>query len=104
MAVRKRSWTTRKGEQKTAWIVDYRDQNGKRHIETFDRMKDADAREATVRVNIRQGTHVAPSETITVAAAAQQWLARVKAVRRNSTRSTCASTSCHASAGSNWRS
>jgi integrase len=79
MAVRKRSWTTRKGEQKTAWIVDYRDQNGKRHIETFDRMKDADAREATVRVNIRQGTHVAPSETITVAAAAQQWLARVKA-------------------------
>jgi integrase len=82
MAVRKRSWTTRKGEQKTAWIVDYRDQSGKRHIETFDRKKDADAREATVRVNIRQGTHVAPSETITVAVAAQQWLARVEAAGR----------------------
>ena len=82
MAVRKRSWTTRSGEQKTAWVVDYRDQNGKRHIETFDRKKDADAREVTVRVNIRQGTHVAPSETITVAEAARQWLARVAAAGR----------------------
>jgi integrase len=79
MAVRKRAWTTRKGEQKTAWVVDYRDQGGRRHIETFDRKKDADAREATVRVNIRQGTHVAPSDSITVAAAAQQWLNRVEA-------------------------
>ena len=79
MAVRKRVWMTRKGEQKTAWVVDYRDQGGKRHIETFDRKKDAEAREATVRVNIRQGTHVAPSDSITVTAAAQQWLKRVEA-------------------------
>ena len=49
MNSRKRVWTTRKGEQKTAWVVDYRDQGGKRHIETFDRKKDAEAREATVR-------------------------------------------------------
>jgi len=79
MAVRKRAWTTRKGEQKTAWVVDYRDQSGKRHIETFVRKKDADAREAQVRINIKHGTHVAPSESITVAEAAQGWLEEGKA-------------------------
>jgi integrase len=81
MAVRKRSWTTRSGEPKTAWVVDYR-LNGKRHIETFDRKKDADAREAQVRVNIKQGVHTAPSDTVTVAEAARQWLARVEAAGR----------------------
>ena len=32
MSVRKRTWTTRKGEMKEAWVVDYADQNGKRHL------------------------------------------------------------------------
>jgi integrase len=82
MSVRKREWITRKGECKQAWIVDYIDQNGKRHIETFQRKKDADAQEAKVRVDIGKGVHVAPSESPTVAAAAQQWLARVKAEGR----------------------
>ena len=35
MAVRKRTWTTAKGEQREAWVVDYRDKQGDRHIETF---------------------------------------------------------------------
>ena len=35
MSVRKRTWTTSKGEQKEAWIVDYIDQDGERHIQTF---------------------------------------------------------------------
>jgi hypothetical protein len=42
MSVRKRKWTTRSGETKEAWIVDY-SQDGERHIETFKRKKDADA-------------------------------------------------------------
>src|SRR6516225_9786310 len=73
MSVRKRSWKTRQGETKEAWIVVY-SHNGKRHIETFDRKKDADARQAQVRVNIKSGVHVAPSETPTVQQAAEQWL------------------------------
>ena len=48
MAVRKRTWTTAKGEQREAWIVDYRDRQGDRHIETFARKKDADAKHAEV--------------------------------------------------------
>jgi integrase len=86
MSVRKREWVTREGESKEAWIVDYIDQRGKRHIETFQRKKEADARHAHVRVDIGKGIHVAPSESITVAAAAKNWLDDVKA--RDAERST----------------
>ena len=43
MSVRKRRWKTRKGEERIAWVADYTDQNGDRHIKTFARKKDADA-------------------------------------------------------------
>src|SRR5262249_54316478 len=42
MSVRKRKWTTRSGEVKEVWIVDYT-ADGKRHIQTFKKKKDADA-------------------------------------------------------------
>src|SRR5262249_8844117 len=73
MSVRKRVWTTRRGERKEAWIVDYAI-NGNRHIETFERKKDADAREAEVTVNIGKGTHIAPSTTPIVREAGKLWL------------------------------
>jgi hypothetical protein len=38
--------------------------NGKQHIETFERKKEADARHAQIKVEIKQGTHVAPSTSI----------------------------------------
>jgi integrase len=79
MSVRKRKWITRLGEAKEAWIVDYTDQQGERHIETFERKKDADARHSTIRVNVRQGTHVVPSSSVTVAVAAENWLKRAEA-------------------------
>ena len=78
MSVRKRTWTTRKGEQKDAWIVDYVDQQGDRHIETFAKKKDADARHASVTVDVDKGTHTAASKSITVAQAAQDWLKYVE--------------------------
>ena len=74
MAVRKRTWTTAKGEQREAWVVDYRDKQGDRHIETFDRKKDADARHAEVSVGVRSGLHVAPSKSKTVAEAGDLWV------------------------------
>jgi integrase len=82
MSIRKRKWVTRRGEAKEAWIVDYTDQQGDRHIETFERKKDADARHATVKVNVRQGIHTAPSKSETVAEAAERWLNRVEAEGR----------------------
>jgi integrase len=79
MSVRKRIWKTRKGEIKEAWIVDYIDQDGKRHIETRARKKEADARAAQVRIAIGKGTHVVPHDSITVKEAAENWIKRAKA-------------------------
>src|SRR6266404_4816568 len=75
MSVRKRTWKTSKGEQREAWIVRYADAQGHRHIATFERKKDADEYQATVRVDVRKGTHVAPSKSATVAEAGKLWLA-----------------------------
>ena len=75
MSVRKRKWTTRSGEDREAWVVDYTDQQGERHIETFERKKDADARHADVTVDVKAGVHVAPSKSVTVSEAAALWLA-----------------------------
>src|SRR5439155_21321575 len=78
MSVRKREWTTRQGEPRQAWIVDYSDQQGARHIHTFARKKDADEHHATVKVDVRHGIHTAPSKSITVAQAADDWIAYVE--------------------------
>jgi integrase len=78
MSVRKRKWTTRNGEAKEAWVVDYVDQERGRHIETFKRKKDADAYAQQVGVDIRAGTHTPTSKSITVAQAADDWIKSVK--------------------------
>lgn len=67
------------------WIVDYTDRDGDQHIKTFDRKKDADAWQATVKVEVRKGTHVAPSKSATVAEAAEAWIKRVEAEGRERT-------------------
>ena len=85
MSVRKRTWATAKGEKKEAWIVDYTDQNGERHIQTYSRKKEPDAYHATVRVDVSQGTHTAPTKSITVAEAADDWIAFVKLEGRERT-------------------
>jgi integrase len=72
MSVRKREWETSKGEKKEAWIVDYFDQQGARHIKTFDLQKEARAYEATVRVDVRAGVHTSSKETI--AQAGEKWI------------------------------
>jgi integrase len=79
MSVRKRKWITSKGETREAWIVDYVDQAGDRHIETFERKKAADDHWATVKLDVRNGLHVAPSKSPTVAQAADRWLREVEA-------------------------
>src|SRR5262245_10868238 len=82
MSVRKRKWKTTTGEIKEAWIVDYFDQDGDRHIETFERKKDADARHDKVRLDVRHGTHTAVSKSETVAEAAEAWIKHVEAEGR----------------------
>jgi integrase len=93
VAVRKREWKTSKGEVKTAWVVDYSDQSGERHIQTFARKNDATDYHASVRVNVREGTHTPHNKSITVAEAADAWLEFVRLEGRE--RSTLAQYEAH---------
>jgi integrase len=74
MAVWKRKWQTSLGEDREAWVIEYRDGDGHRHLETFARKKDADARQAEVKVDVKAGVHVAPSKSVTVAEAGKSWI------------------------------
>ena len=74
MAVRKREWTTRKGEEWMAWVADYFDQEGVRRLRTFKRKKDAEAFHAKTSVEVVEGTHVAEVATVSVKEAGQLWL------------------------------
>jgi integrase len=76
--VRKRTWQNKKGEQ-TAWIADYFDQAGKRHIKTFDTKREATAWLAETQVEVRQGVHTPTSASITVAEAGEQWIEQADA-------------------------
>ncbi len=75
MSVRKRIWTTPKGEERTAWVVDYTDTTGKRRLKTFKLKKAADAFAATASVEVREGVHVADSASVTVEKAGALWIA-----------------------------
>jgi hypothetical protein len=48
---------TREGTRKEAWIADFTDGAGKRHIQTFQQKKKANAYEAEIRVDVGSGTH-----------------------------------------------
>lgn len=75
MSIRKREWTTPKGEQKSAWVVDYVDMQGKRRLKTFAKKKDADTFSAKASVEVREGVHVADSASATVKEAGAFWIA-----------------------------
>jgi integrase len=75
MSIRKRTWTTRTGDEKTAWVVDYVDTKGKRRLKTFAKKKDADQFAATATVEVREGVHVADSASVKVEAAGRFWIA-----------------------------
>lgn len=72
MSVRKRV-LPRSGEVR--WQVDYRDQQGKRRAKQFSTKSAAISYETKTRGELLAGTHVADSASITVAEAADIWLA-----------------------------
>jgi integrase len=74
MSVRKRKWTTTKGEKRERWTCDYRDQKGNRVNKFFSTKKEADAYHAKVTNEVNEGIHTAPSRSITVKQAAADWI------------------------------
>src|SRR5947208_3362554 len=81
MSIRKRAWVTAGGEQREAWVVDYADQQGGRHLRTFERKKDAEAWAAATKVEVIRGVHTPASASITVSEAGQNWLAACEAAK-----------------------
>ena len=79
MSVRKRQWTTAKGELREGWVVNYTDAKGVRRLKTFPRKREADAFAAAATVEIRDGVHVADSVSVTVKSAGAMWIATAEA-------------------------
>lgn len=75
--VRKRTWQNSKGEQ-TAWIADYFDQGGKRHIKTFETKREATAWLVSATGEVARGVHTPENASITVAEAAELWIDKGK--------------------------
>lgn len=72
--VRKRAWTTRLGEKKTAWDLTYMDALGARHRKQFARKADADAERVRVEGQLAGGIHVPDRDSRSVADAAKAFL------------------------------
>ena len=72
-SVRKRTWKS--GEQtKTAWIADYFDQAGKRHIKTFEKKGEATAWLRNAIVEVSKGIHTPERASLTIAEAGDLWI------------------------------
>jgi integrase len=71
--VRKRTWTY-KGETRSAWVVTYTDQGGKRRLKTFKTKRSADDWLVDAAHEVKRGTHTADSASITVGDACDLWI------------------------------
>jgi hypothetical protein len=74
-SIRKRSWRTASGETKESWQVDFTDQAGQRRAKQFKTKRAADRWLIDARGQVASGTFTADSTSITIAQAAEQWLA-----------------------------
>jgi integrase len=75
--VRKRTWTNKDGEQ-TAWIADYLDQAGKRHIKTFPTQKAAKTWLVETQHEVKQGIHTPVRSSATIAEAGEEWITQAE--------------------------
>lgn len=74
MSVRKRFWPDPIKGPNSGWVVDYKDVTGRRRQKTFRLKKEADTFQATAKVEVRAGTHVADSASVTVEKAGEYWV------------------------------
>jgi integrase len=84
--IRKRSWTTPKGEHREAWRVRYVDNDGNDRTRQFDKKRDADAFRIKAESEVAAGVHTPDLLSVTVAEAADLWTA--KAINGGRERST----------------
>jgi integrase len=77
-SIRKRTWTAN-GVEKQAWLVDYFDQAGKRHVRTFATKKEAEAWRIGALHEVSEGTHTPASASITLAEVFARWIEHCEA-------------------------
>ncbi len=85
MAIHKRTWTLPDGSKKSAWRVAYRDQTGSRRTKQFAKKKAAEDWLNNATHEVKHGVHTPDSTSITVSAAAENWLKAVEANKREPT-------------------
>lgn len=73
MSIRKRVWTTAGGDTKTAWLVDFTDQNGKRKARQFATKKEAITFETDARADVRDRKYVHAHDNPTVERVKKDW-------------------------------
>jgi integrase len=73
MGVRQRRWTW-KGRERSAWVVEYFDLKSKRRLKTFKTKRAAEGWAAETRVSLKRGTHIADSDSATVAEVGELWM------------------------------
>src|SRR3954451_10028195 len=73
-SVRKRSWTTPKGEPRSLWIVDFIDTNGNRDLRLFKTKRDADTFRIKVEGQLTAGMFRPDAAKTSVAGAAADFL------------------------------
>src|SRR5215471_202037 len=78
MAIRKRAWRTPSGAAREAWVADYVDASGKRHLKTFTTQGAAKAWLTTTAFEVKQGTHTPASVSDTVGQAFADWIEHCK--------------------------
>ena len=73
-SVRKRNWKIGTGEAKTAWIVDYADNRGRRQRKHFQTKKAADPFRINIEGQLQAGTYRAAANKVTVQDACESFL------------------------------
>jgi integrase len=76
-SIRKRRWRNASGEH-TAYILDYTDRDGSRHIKTFELKRDAEAERTRITGEVAAGTQTPPSRSTTIVAAGADWIAQAE--------------------------
>ena len=84
-SIRKRTWVSRDGTTQQAWLVDYRDQAGRRRAKQFRRKKEAEAWSTNADAEVQRGVHTPDSTSVTVKRAADLWLDGVRSHNREPT-------------------
>jgi integrase len=77
-SVRKRNWKIATGEAKTAWIVDYADNRGRRQRKHFQTKKAADSFRINLEGQLQAGTYRAAVDKVTVQDACESFLEHCK--------------------------